>query len=63
MSSLILHNFEGHNISTVYLAAGKGIPRAGDDAQEVGIFSRKNLPIELAFDHREILEDYFEGRY
>ena len=52
-----------HNISTVYLASARGTPRAADDAQEVGIFSRENLPAELAFDHRQILEDYLEGRY
>lgn len=52
-----------HNISTVYLATARGTPRAADDAQEVEIFDRDNLPEDMAFDHRRILEDYFEGRY
>jgi ADP-ribose pyrophosphatase YjhB (NUDIX family) len=52
-----------HTITTVYIARAEGTPRAGDDAGEVGIFRRENLPDEIAFDHREILTDYFEGRY
>lgn len=52
-----------HTISTVFVAEGRGIPRAGDDAKEVKIFAKKNLPRELAFDHRQILEDYCNERY
>lgn len=52
-----------HTISTVFLARASGRPRAGDDAKEVGIFTEKNLPDTIAFDHREILKDYFTGRY
>ncbi|MCX8119101.1 MAG: NUDIX hydrolase [Desulfobacterota bacterium] len=48
-----------HSISTVYIAKAKGKPQAKDDATEVGIFDRSNLPKEMAFDHRLILEDYF----
>jgi len=52
-----------HTVSTIFIAKANGIPVAGDDAREVGIFSRENLPDELAFDHRQILEDYFNKRY
>ena len=48
-----------HSISTVYIAKGKGIPKAKDDALEIGIFDKSNLPDEIAFDHRSILKDYF----
>jgi ADP-ribose pyrophosphatase YjhB (NUDIX family) len=48
-----------HSISTVYLAKAKGIPKAKDDALEIGIFTESNLPEEIAFDHRSILKDYF----
>lgn len=49
-----------HNISTVFVARASGIPKAASDAREVGIFSSKDsLPIPLAFDHGQILEDYF----
>ena len=52
-----------HTISTVFVAEGRGMPRAGDDAKEVKIFARKDFPQQLAFDHRQILEDYFNERY
>jgi ADP-ribose pyrophosphatase YjhB (NUDIX family) len=49
-----------HSISTVYIAKAKGIPKAKDDALEIGIFNESNLPDEMAFDHRYILSDYFK---
>lgn len=49
-----------HSISTVYIAKAKGRPEARDDALEIGIFNASNLPEEIAFDHRFILEDYFK---
>ena len=49
-----------HSISTVYIAEGKGKPKAKDDALEIGIFNELNLPDEIAFDHRLILKDYFK---
>jgi ADP-ribose pyrophosphatase YjhB (NUDIX family) len=49
-----------HSISTVYIAKGKGKPKARDDALEIGIFNESNLPDEIAFDHRLILRDYFK---
>jgi ADP-ribose pyrophosphatase YjhB (NUDIX family) len=50
-----------HSISTVYIAKGKGILKAEDDATEIGIFPESNLPDEIAFDHRSILNDYFKS--
>lgn len=52
-----------HNISTVFIAEAGGKPAAADDAREVGIFTREDLPEDLAFDHVQILRDYFERRY
>ena len=49
-----------HSISTAYIAKAKGIPQAKDDAIEIGIFTESNLPDEMAFDHRSILDDYFK---
>jgi ADP-ribose pyrophosphatase YjhB (NUDIX family) len=51
-----------HSISTVYIAKAKGIPKARDDALEIGVFNETNLPEEIAFDHRKILKDYFKLR-
>lgn len=52
-----------HTITTVYVAEASGIPKAQDDAQEIGIFTRDQIDFPLAFDHRQILEDYFEKKY
>ncbi len=51
-----------HTITTVYIARAKGVPQAKDDALEIGIFGLSSLPGEIAFDHREILNDYFQGK-
>lgn len=53
-----------HNISTVFIArATSGTLRADSDAKEAKLFDKNNLPLKIAFDHREILEDYFNGKY
>ncbi len=52
-----------HSISTVYIARAEGVPKAKDDALEVGIFDESNLPDEIAFDHRSILKDYFRKKF
>lgn len=51
-----------HTASTVFTATAEGTPQAGDDAGKAELFARNNLPI-LAFDHAQILEDYFSSRY
>ncbi len=52
-----------HTVSTIFIASGSGTPVAADDAAAVGIFRKDNLPEDIAFDHREILDDYFNGKY
>jgi 8-oxo-dGTP diphosphatase len=52
-----------HTISTVFIARSAGRPRAADDAAALAVFTRKSLPAPLAFDHAEILDDYFNQRY
>ena len=47
-----------HTISTVFMAQGRGIPLAGDDAAHLQIFPLAALPDRLCFDHRRILDDY-----
>jgi ADP-ribose pyrophosphatase YjhB (NUDIX family) len=51
-----------HTASTVFIGRAEGVPQAGDDAGEVGLFQREDLP-DLAFDHAVILADYYAGRY
>ncbi len=48
-----------HTISTVFVALSSGNPKANDDAKRIGLFNRTEIPKELAFDHVEILNDYF----
>ncbi|NTV12862.1 MAG: NUDIX hydrolase [Desulfobulbaceae bacterium] len=50
-----------HTISTVFLATAQGTPRGGDDASEAAIFRKDQLP-PLAFDHQEILNDYYQSQ-
>ena len=52
-----------HTLSVVFVAKARGRPRACDDAADIGLFDRETLPEKLAFDHRQILDDYFSGRY
>jgi len=52
-----------HTISTVFLAEASGKAAAGDDAAELGTFLKDHLPDKIVFDHKQILEDYFTGRY
>jgi ADP-ribose pyrophosphatase YjhB (NUDIX family) len=52
-----------HTISVVFTAQAQGQPRACDDAAEIGLFERATMPGELAFDHRQILEDYYSNKY
>jgi len=50
-----------HTITVVFVAKpGGGQLKAADDAKEIGIFTRHTLPENIAFDHAQILKDYFE---
>jgi 8-oxo-dGTP diphosphatase len=51
-----------HTISTIYIGKAEGTPSGGDDAAEAGLFSERDLPSPLAFDHARILADYFRFR-
>lgn len=48
-----------HTVSMVFIAKGHGVPKAADDADDIGVFTRESLPPALAFDHATILRDYF----
>lgn len=48
----------GHTVSAVYIGEARGTPRAEDDARAVKLYTLKQLPEELAFDHASILADY-----
>ncbi len=50
-----------HTISTVFVAKSEGIPVAGDDAKKLSVFKKSDLPLNLAFDHKKILQDYYKS--
>ena len=50
-----------HTISTVFTAIAGGQPVADDDAADAGVFTEDTLPENIVFDHREILNDYFNN--
>jgi len=48
-----------HTIAVVFIGTASGTPVGGDDAAEARVFTPTSLPAPLAFDHDQILEDYF----
>jgi ADP-ribose pyrophosphatase YjhB (NUDIX family) len=53
-----------HNVTVVFIArALSGELQGRDDARRAAIFPREALPTPLAFDHGQILNDYFEESY
>jgi len=52
-----------HTVSTVFIATAEGTPAAADDAKNIGVFNINELPDNIAFDHREILQDFKNSRY
>ena len=49
-----------HTVTTVFIAKANGTPKSADDTKNIGVFSQKNLPAPLAFDHAKIISDYFQ---
>ncbi len=49
-----------HTISTVFIAHSSDIPKAADDAKNLGVFFQKNLPNPIVFDHEKIINDFFK---
>ena len=59
----VYSNPERHPKQTVavaYLVKTKGEIIAGDDASDFKLFSKDEIPDILAFDHKEILDDYLK---
>lgn len=49
-----------HTITTVFIAHATGEPQARDDAADIGVFTQEEINFPLAFDHAQILADYFQ---
>jgi 8-oxo-dGTP diphosphatase len=52
----------GHTVSIVFTARAAGTPEGGDDARKARVFTAEDLPEDIVFDHRSIIEDYFKAR-
>ena len=53
-----------HTISVVYVAKiVGGTLKAADDAKDAAWFPKDELPHQIAFDHRQIIHDFFSGKY
>ena len=48
-----------HTVSTVFIAKAQGEPHGADDAKAARVCGEADLPGAIAFDHRQILRDYF----
>ena len=55
-------DFRGHTACAVFIGSATGKPIAADDAKDIALFDPVNIDVELAFDHRQILQDYCEFR-
>ena len=52
-----------HTIGTVFIAQAKGKPKAGDDAAGIKVVKLSEIgKLELAFDHKKIVEDYIKSK-
>ncbi len=51
-----------HTVSVVFVASAKGTPIGADDAARTDVFSEDTLPKEIAFDHAQIIKDYFRWK-
>lgn len=50
-----------HTIGTVFIGEASGSPKAGDDAANLKIIKEQDLDsVDFAFDHKEIIRDYFK---
>lgn len=52
-----------HTVTIVFSARATGEVKASDDAADAKYFNWDDLPKDMAFDHRQILEDYRSNRW
>ncbi|MCG6938843.1 MAG: NUDIX hydrolase [Gammaproteobacteria bacterium] len=55
-------DYRGHTVCSVFIGSANGKPVAADDAKDIALFDPFNIDVELAFDHRQILQDYCKYR-
>ena len=52
----------GHTVGVVFVGTATGKPVAADDAKDIALFDPREIDVELAFDHKQILLDYCDYR-
>ena len=52
-----------HTVGVMFEVETTGTPVAGDDAADCAFFPLDALPPDIAFDHRQVLEDFRARRY
>lgn len=51
-----------HTVSVVFIGDGAGVMEGRDDAARAAVFTADTLPALIAFDHGQIITDYFRYR-
>ena len=51
-----------HTVSVVFIGDGAGVLEGRDDAARAAVFTADSLPAVIAFDHGQIITDYFRYR-
>lgn len=51
------------NVGIFYLLDASGTPEPGDDALEVAWFDLHALPEKIAFNHRQVIEDFLNSNF
>jgi len=49
-----------HTVSVVYFGFSDALPKADDDAKDARFFHIDNIPEDIAFDHRKIIDDFIK---
>jgi len=47
-----------HTVTMVFIADGTGILKGRDDARKAEVFTENTFPVQIAFDHGDIINDY-----
>jgi len=51
-----------HTVTTVFIGRASGTPEARDDARNLQVFRKHELPTDIVFDHARIIQDYYDYR-
>jgi len=51
-----------HTVSVVFIGKGEGLVKGESDARNAQVFKLSELPAQLAFDHRKIIDEYITDK-